>query len=243
MKTIRSTIFLFSRLNQYLKMTQFSRMALFLILAGHTLYMNGQGVRFGIFIDPQVSWMASDNKVVQNDGSRIGLNFGLEVHKYFADNYSFTTGVSLNNQGGKLTYDDPLPFRIQDQTDTLEAGTTITYKLQYVTIPLGLTLKTNEIGYMTYFAQLGIDPQINIKATGDSDSDRLDGDKIKDEVNLFNIGYHVGLGMEYSLGGNTAVVVGIIYKNLFLDITKDYTDQPEDRVILHNIAIRIGLNF
>lgn len=243
MKTIQTTIFRCITFTRSLKMVMFTRLTVFLILAGHTLYLNGQGIRFGIFIDPQVSWMTSDNKTVQNDGSRMGLNFGLMIHKYFADNYAFTTGISLNQLGGKLTYDDPMPFRIQDNTDTLDAGTTITYKLQYVTLPLGLTLKTNEIGYMTYFAQLGIDPQLNIKATGDSGSDRLDGDKIEDEVNLFTIGYHIGLGMEYSLGGNTSVVVGLRYNNLFLDITKDYTDQPEDRVVLHNIAIRVGINF
>ena len=243
MKTIQPTIFRSKGFFRSNKISMFTRLAVFLVLTGNTLYLNGQGIRFGIFIDPQISWMASDNKTVQNDGSRMGLNFGLMVYKYFADNYAFTTGISLNHLGGKLTYDDPLPFRIQDNTDTLDAGTTITYKLQYVALPLGLTLKTNEIGYMTYFAQLGIDTQLNIKATGDSGSGSMDGDNIKDEVNLFTIGYHIGLGLEYSLGGNTSVVVGLRYNNLFLDITKDYTDQPEDRVVLHNIALRIGINF
>jgi hypothetical protein len=201
-----------------------------------------QGIQIGIFVDPQVSWMSSDNSEVTGNGSRMGFNFGVTIHKFFAEKYAITSGISLNYIGGKLRHSDITPFRKQDEIDTLLSGTTITYKLQYLNLPFGLTLKTDEIGYMTYFAQLGIDFQFNLKATGD-ESNGFEDEKIDKEVNLFNLGYHFGIGLEYSLGGNTSLVLGLSFNQSLIDVTKDFSDQPEDRVVINNISLRVGVNF
>ncbi len=201
-----------------------------------------QGIQIGIFFDPQVTWMSSDNNRITSNGSRIGFNFGLTLHNFFAENYAFTTGLSLNFTGGNLRHKDSTFFRTQEVVDTLLPGTTITYKLQYLNIPIGLTLKTNEIGYMTYFAQLGFDVQFNLKAVGD-ESNGFEDERINEEVKLFNLGYHFGIGLEYSLGGNTCLVAGLSFNQSLIDITKDFSDQPEDRVVINNIALRLGVNF
>lgn len=215
---------------------------LLLLISLNTSKINAQGIQIGIFVDPQISWMGSDNKYVSNNGSRMGFNFGLNIHMFFTENYAITSGISLNHMGGKLRHSDITFFRRQNGIDTLLAGTTITYKLQYINVPFGLTLKTNEIGYITYFAQLGIDFQFNLKATGD-ESNGFEDEKIDDEVNLFSLGYHFGVGMEYSLGGNTSIVLGLSFNQSLIDVTKDYANQPEDRIVLNNIALRIGVNF
>lgn len=201
-----------------------------------------QGIQFGIFVDPQVTWMSSDYNEITSNGSRVGFNFGLTLHNFFTENYAFTTGISLNLAGGKLRHSDSTFFRIQEEVDTLLPGTTITYKLQYLNIPIGLTLKTNEIGYMTYFAHLGFDVQFNLKAVGDK-SNGFEDERINEEVNLFTLGYHFGIGAEYSLGGNTSIVMGLSFSQSLMDVTKDFGNQPEDRVVLNSIALRVGVNF
>ncbi len=201
-----------------------------------------QGIQFGIFIDPQVAWMSSDNNEITSNGSRAGLNFGLTLHNFFTENYAFTTGISLNFIGGKLRHSDSTFFRTQEEVDTLLPGTTVTYKLQYLSFPIGLTLKTNEIGYMTYFAQLGFDIQFKLKAVGDK-SNGFEDERINEEVNLFNLGYHFGIGLEYSLGGNTSIVLGLSFSQSLIDVTKDFSNQPEDRIVLNTIALRVGVNF
>jgi hypothetical protein len=212
------------------------------VLILYILPSHSQGIRFGIFVDPQVSWMSSDNDEVTNNGSRMGFNFGLNINKFFAENYAITSGISLNHVGGKLRYADSTAFRVQGEIDTLLRGTTITYKFQYINVPFGLTLKTNEIGYFTYFAHLGVDFQFKIKATGD-ESNGFDDKKIDEEVNFFTIGYHFGVGAEYSLGGNTSIVLGLTFNQSLIDVTKDFNDQPDDRIVINNIALRIGVNF
>jgi len=104
-----------------------------------------------------------------------------------------------------------------------------------------LKFKTKEIGYLTYFAHLGLTTQMNIKATGTSSdaNSSLADDNISDEINFFNLGYHIGAGAEYSIGGNTALVFGLMYTNGFTDITSS----SDDKITTAGIALRLGILF
>lgn len=195
-------------------------------------------MRFTVFVDPKLSWMASDVKAVESDGSKLGVNIGLNVDKFFANNYAIMSGVSINNVGGKLTFDKIETIKTNGGDTALNIGSTVEYKLQYINIPLGLKLKTNEIGYWTFFTHLGINGGINIKATGKVSDIELENENISKEIALFNLGYYIGAGLEYSIGGNSAIVVALTYTNGFIDITDD-----KDKVTLSNMALRIGILF
>ncbi len=209
------------------------------ILALISVKAFSQDTRFTVFVDPQFSWMSSDIKNVESDGSKFGVNIGLNMDNFFAQNYAFTTGISIDNTGGNLTFENEKKLKISGTDTTLNPGSTVHYKLQYINIPLGLKLKTNEIGYLTFFANLGINGGINIKATGEVDNFELDSENISDEIKLFNLGYYIGAGVEYSIGGNSAIILGLTYTNGFIDITTD----SDNKITLNNFAIRIGILF
>ena len=61
--------------------------------------------------------------------------------------------------------------------------------------------------------------------------------KQMNELKMFNLSYHITAGIEYSLGGNTAMILGLNFDNNFLDITKDNGDQLIDK-ISHKILVR-----
>jgi opacity protein-like surface antigen len=164
-------------------------------------------------------------KTVKSDGVRLGINFGLAVENYFAPNYAFATGITISTTGGKLIYRDSVP------------NANVTYKLQYITIPFAVKLKTNRIGYFSYYAILGLTSQINIKANADINNTG-DNDISKD-INLINLGYHFGGGVEYALGGNASIFVGIIYTNGFTNVTSG----NDDKVTLDNFALKLGIMF
>jgi opacity protein-like surface antigen len=198
-------------------------------------------MKFTVFVEPKFSWMTPDLKNVDNDGTKLGVNIGLNVDKFFAPNYAIMTGISIDNTGGFLKYDlvSGKPIKTNGGMDTVPTGSTLEYKLQYINVPIGLKLKTNEIGYFTFFTHLGINAGVNIKATGEVEGYELENDNISDEIKLFNLGYYIGLGTEYSIGGNTAIVLGITYNNGFVDITTD----SNNKVTNSNFAIRIGILF
>lgn len=204
-------------------------------------YLNSQGqdLRFGVFVDPQLSWLTPDAKNINRDGFRIGIKGGLILDKYFAKNYAFTTGISISNMGGNLHYEDSVTIETLEEDYILNPESSVEYKLQYVSVPIGLKFKTNEIGYFTFFAQLGFTPQINIKAKADASDNQIDNENISKELNLFNMSYFFGGGLEYSLGGSTALVGGIIFNNGFIDVLSS----KNVKETLSFLSVRLGIMF
>ena len=205
-----------------------------------------QGIRFGVFAEPKFNWLSPDVSEFSNDGTRMGFNFGLIMDNYFTENYAFATGISMNYVGGNLLLNSA--YKIEDNSgDTLDLvqDSRLTYRLQYVNIPLGLKLKTNPIGFISFTSNVGLTPQINIKGLLEYEAE--DGNKLKEnisnEFNLFNLGYHIGVGMEYNIGGNSAITASIIYTNGFLDLTKDEKDSIEDNITMNNVALKLGIMF
>jgi hypothetical protein len=56
-----------------------------------------QDIRFTVIIDPKISWMSSDWKSANNDGSKFGVNIGLNVDNFFPHNYALMTVISIDN--------------------------------------------------------------------------------------------------------------------------------------------------
>jgi hypothetical protein len=202
-----------------------------------------QRIGFGIHADPVISWFSSDIKQVKNDGARPGFNFGLTYNGYFSPNYSFSTGISLVSAGGRLVSSDTTVMEFTNFNSTVLPGKPVVYKIQYLSIPLGLKLQTIQIGYLTYFADLGLDPKVVISRKADIPSLGIYGENAKRELKMFNLSYHITAGIEYSIGGTTAIVLGLNFDNNFLDVTKDNGNQPVDNISHKMLSFRIGVNF
>jgi hypothetical protein len=198
-----------------------------------------QEMRFGIVVDPVISWMKPDVNDVSSKGSVMGFNIGLVADRFFARNYAFTTGISIHHSGGSLFYEPATILHLNRGSVDLLPKTKVDFKLQYLDIPLGIKLFTNKIGYNTFYGQLGLNAMINIKATGSATSGGVANDNIGKEIGFFDFSYHIGAGVERNLGGNTRIVVGLMFMNGFTDITS----RAADKVILNNIIIRLGVMF
>lgn len=202
-----------------------------------TLY--GQGTKFGVFIDPQMTWLSSDTRDVNRDGIIMGINGGLAIDKYFQKNYAINTGLALGTQGGTLNFKNESVISAFDEVDTLPAGTSVDYKLNYLTIPLGLKMRSNEIGYFSYFAQVGLTNQFNIKARATSSDNTLDKSNISDEIGLFNVAWHFGGGIEYGISKDTFLSFGVFYHNGFFDILSNDNTKAVSRAV----SLRVGVMF
>lgn len=203
----------------------------------------GQDVRFGIFADPVFSWFGSNSSQSANDGVSTGISYGFNFHRYFANNYAFSTGINLINSGGKLTHDVPTEVFFNNITAMVEAGEQINYRINYLAVPIGIYMKTNQIGYLTIFSDIGIDPKVVIGAKADIPSADIKKETAVEEIGLFNLSYHIMGGVEYSLGGSTALIFGVGFDNNFIDITTDKEGQPVDKIKHRILKIKMGINF
>jgi len=204
--------------------------------------ISAQKISFGVFADPVISWFSSDTKETKNDGARAGFNFGITFNKYFAENYAFSTGISILSAGGRLTNTDTIHMKFNNLEETVPKNDPVIYKVQYLNIPVGLKFKSNQIGYLVFFSDIGIDPKIVIGGKADIPPG-IEGEAAMNELRKLNLGYHVTAGVEYSLGGSTAMVFGLGFENNFLDVTKDILDQPTDKITHKILRFRIGVNF
>ncbi len=199
-------------------------------------------ISIGVHFDPLISWFGTDIDAVKNDGARPGINAGLTFNLPFSPNYSFSTGLNLISAAGRLVCEDDTQLELVNP-ETVLANEPVVYKIQYVAVPLGLKLETNQIGYLTFFSDVGMDPKVRIGGKADIPSLEIKGEKATSELKMFNLSYHIMAGIEYALGGNTSAIVGIGFENNFLDATKDNGTQPVDKVIQKIISIRLGVNF
>lgn len=199
----------------------------------------GQRMRFSVHADPQFSWFRSDEAHVTPDGSVFHVQTGVFMDLFFANHYAFAVGLGINNMGGSLLYSDST--MVVSKSDTLFAlpGQSLKHRLQYIDIPLGLKLKTEELGYTTIFFQFGFNPMINISAFTSSDDETFDRESTRENIHFFNLGYHVGAGVEYRLGGSTALVGGLRWSSGLTDVTAN----DDAKITMNTLSIHLGVQF
>ncbi len=200
-----------------------------LIISISAFTQEKQSFKLGLKMAPSFAWLKSDTKGYDSDGSKFGFAWGLISEFKFADRYAFATGIDVTYRGGK--------FKTVEEFKTVFTGedsvisTNSSYNMKYIEIPLTLKLKTNEIGSLTYFFQIGVSPGVNISAkksfesntqttvggiiqnTPDSDDDVENNE----EINNFNLSLVVGAGVEYNISGETILIGGLQFNNGLLD--------------------------
>jgi hypothetical protein len=208
---------------------------LFVLLISQSL--RAQDVKIGVCLNPQITWINAESRSVDNEGAAIGLSGGVNIDNYFRKNYAFNIGIHLSSQAGSLRYSNGTEVNGDDSLFILQSGSVIDYRINTITVPVGLKLKTNEIGYFSYFAQLGFTNQIRIKAKASS-GNYMDKDLITKEIKPFNMAYHFGAGVEYALSEDTAFSFGLFYTNGFLDLTKH-----SPRTYMRALSLCLGVIF
>ncbi len=204
---------------------------------------------FGVKASPSLAWLRSDTKGYASDGSKFGFSYGLITDFNFASKYAFSTGIDITYRGGKFKTIQELKTKVNEDS---VISTSAAYVLQYLEIPITLKLKTNEIGSVTYYVQVGVAPGINIRARKNYESTTqttvlgtqytttAPGSKIdaQSEINSLNLSMIIGGGVEYTLSGQTVLVGGIQFNNGFLDV---FDGDP--KVNSNYLALTLGILF
>ena len=204
-------------------------------LAGLSFGLSAQNdIQFCFQLSPTISWLTTNDNKINSNGPNLGLQLGMIGEFYFRENYSLATGIGFHfNAGGKLFYEETIDTvgiwtEANIPGDNIyEGGTDFKYSIQYVEFPIGLKLRTREFGYLRYYV-------------------------IQSAVNLLNISWGIGAGMEYTVSSNTALVGGIAFQTGFTDVTKDKNttlvsggrqSEEDSKGKLNSIVLRLGVMF
>jgi opacity protein-like surface antigen len=219
-----------------------------LLIASNIFSQNSQKISGGLFFAPGISWFVTDSKTVKSEGLKMNYSFGAIVDFNILDNFAINTGIAYNNYHGKLSFPNgAYDFKPDEmQAKNLFPGEKVTYSTDYISIPVSLKGKTNEINYLTYFLKIGIDPMINIRAKGKIGDVK---DFVDNEIKLFNVGWHVGGGVEWSLDGNTRLLLELLYTGGITDFDKtkvfttDFIDTIDPKIRIQDISLKVGILF
>jgi hypothetical protein len=214
-----------------------------------------QAFRFGFKFSPNLAWIKPDTKNFEKDGMQLGFSYGVMGDFRLGDNYAISTELLISTMGGKVIFDSITQAPVNGIEFPPVKNVNYTYKMQYFQLPISLKLKTNEIGYITYWGQFGFAPSVLLKSKADisstpkvksNDEDLEDANvnSSKDEyvgfddnTNFFRVSLIMGLGIEYGLSENTSLMAGLRFDNGFTDVFNDKNTKGINNYLSLNVGV------
>jgi hypothetical protein len=194
-------------------------LVLLLVLFSTALSAQYKPIVIGLSINPGISWIKPENNHYSSDGVSFSYSYGLDMDFYFTKNYAFSSGLQIQHYQGKVSYPD-LFSPSGNGNDFVNVQSSSTYKYMAFQIPTFLKLKTNPIGYNSYFAEFGLSFLFPIKAEQSTSSTTSSGENIDrgtenimSETNFASVNLLLGIGVEFPISGDTRFQLSFRYLN------------------------------
>jgi hypothetical protein len=245
------------------------------MVLAYVVSAEAQGLKFGVHVDPFLSFLTSDYANVEPAGANFGTGLGVEAAYEFdaTGNYALTFGADFSlNSGGTLLYEyggNVLPNTEFDNRASftnnsgevpasatgipLQAFTKINHRVNYVAIPIGLKLRTNELGdsYMRAFFHIPVvqimmpvsagakifapdasapgylDDNTNDRYAVAQDDEFVTERSVWRDMTPLQISLGAGAGVEIAPNsdGGLSIYAGIYYHHGILDVTGGFAGQ------------------
>jgi len=256
-----------------MKRTVAKILCIILSLVGLNTQLTGQDrdFRIGFQASPVFSGMRNKDDLIVKNGGNLGLKLGVMSDIYFKNNFSFTMGLNFAfHEGGEFLYEiggnylpdsdlsDPL---LQEGDKPLPDGVKIRYQLQYLEVPVGLKLRTEEKGNITYFFEAPVFT-FSFLTRGRGDIESVDflfeDENIYKDLVVANIFLGFGAGMELAISKNNSLIGGLYWQRGLFDVTKDkgwrsvmnpdinptyLRDEDDSRATVGNLILCLGILF
>jgi len=219
--------------------------------------------RFGLKVQPSVSWLGTSLNEFENGNSRLNFGYGLMVERLlFGSRVWFASGLFINDFGGNFSYqgqDKQVVFHQQGDSILFLSRR---MRVKYVEFPMVMKFRTPEINYITYTLHFGLNMGFRAKATGDDSfrdigagnvTGKYDDRDIRNDISFIKASLDVGIGGEYNIAESTSLIVGLSYLNGFTNITRKQSEMLRysgaDAVKMkqiffgHTIMLSLGILF
>jgi hypothetical protein len=219
---------------------------LFLLLTGQLFAqetrVGNYGFKLGLTVSPNFGYGTIEGG--KGNGVALGLSYGLIGDFNFAENYSFSTGLTITTINSKVSQVMPgLSYSSYYPSGGLNTEGDSKSMIQYIEIPLTIKLKTGNIEGVRWFGQFGLSNGIRISSKKDlelKDSsmgfNNLDW---SENTNIYRAGMIIGGGGEFNLNGKTSLLLGLTLNNGFTNISSIDGEKLKN----HYVGINLGVFF
>lgn len=223
--------------------------------------------QFGISTSANLNWVNPTQGVIESNGSSLGYGVGIfgdvNLSKNNA-NYMLSIELVSSVVYNKIKLDDSETYT-RPQSNNTYSNISYRYRTNFFEIPISLKLKTNEIGYYTWFAQVGVTPSFLYSTSADleyedSNGQSISKDKIRNnrkdfeefqfdqfshKIHFGRFGILMAVGGEYRFSGNTAVFASLRLNNGLTNIfnAKNESDLPSPRGNNNFVSLNVGVLF
>jgi hypothetical protein len=208
--------------------------AVCLLLAFTCLSQNNDW-KFSINATPAISW-ATASEDIKSDSYRFSFDLSVHADKYFRERYAFFTGVSFFGMSGAFKNISNSPISLKSGNLTLNTGNMASYFIQYLTVPIGIKLKTTQHGIFSYYFQGGLLPGVRVAgsvAIGD------DKNSLSKDLNLMTCAVQLSLGVLYPVSDDSHVKAGIIFNRFFVDAF----NASNMKILPTSLGLQVGFVF
>lgn len=193
------------------------------------------GFRMGVLLSPQLNWLKTNDKLINQNGLQSSLLFGLTgeigIHDHFA------IGLGLNytfNKGGRLLYEkggNYLPKsdlsnpKLNTGDKPLPDATEIRYSFKSLDIPVSLKMRTNDSGLFRYYLEWPLfrwgfvtQARADLKGVGIRTAE---DENVNKDIYRYQIDWGAGAGIEFDMNNYNTLIMGIQYTKSLNDVTRN----------------------
>jgi hypothetical protein len=191
--------------------------------------------KFGINVTPAIAWTTASGDI-EPGGSRFSFDLSVQAEKYFSERYAFYSGISFFRMAGQFKNNSISEISFKSGNAVLGIEEKATYAIQYLTIPVGLKLKTPQYGPFLYYFQGGLLPGIKV---GGSIATKDEKHSLAKDVNLMTCAVQLSLGILYPTGDDTYIKTGVIFNRFFVDALS----ASNMKILPTSLGLQIGFIF
>ncbi len=191
--------------------------------------------RLGFQISPTISWLSSDDNLINGNAVKLGMKLGAVGDHYVKDwliwHSSFGYGLSqggtlLHKVGGNLLPKSELSDPQYNRGEKpLPDNVDITYTLQTFEIETGLKylipVSSANLDILAAFPLFNLSIISKVKGNVQATGVNLSNENLGKDVNPFNFSWGFGLGIQRPTAGGQEMMLGLYYQKGLADLTRD----------------------
>jgi hypothetical protein len=228
---------------------------------------NIKSFQLGLMTSANFSWVKATQKPLLSNGVGMGYSIGITGDFNLSSdksNYFFTVEALSTVIRSKTALNKDENAFTMKRDGLSYTNVEHTYNINYIEIPLSLKLKLNEIGYTTWFGQIGIAPSIRYSSRAkmsakdlsnatlntewyNTNSSRIEDtdfefDEFRDDIRFLRFATVIGFGMEYRFSGSAALMAGLRLNNGLTNFISDNRD-PKAGGNNNFVSLNVGVLF
>lgn len=205
-----------------------SQLKLFLIIAAIgvsicTVRGQDRKLKFGLAAGPSINWLNVKTEGLESTSTTVSFNYGLYADFPLKANekYFVSTGFQIQNFQFQLNY----PTAVLNSAGLLAASTADNQlRMSYLEFPIGLKLRSDEIGYSHIAGWFGLGTGFRINSSqelnqnytdtgGVSITENVQINESSDFTRVAKMTVKIGGEWERKITGETFFVIGVTYEN------------------------------